>query len=289
MPERRSVEARLAAFAAAGALPPDLAPAPRGLSRTCIRAVQGAVLAVGAPVGWWLMAVAAGSDPVAVVGEYEALFLYLFVATLVAFALFGGVVGHREDRLLEANRMLDALSVSDPVTGLKNARYFRARLAEAWAHAATRHEPLSLVVIDLDRFKDVNDTWGHPTGDRVLLAVARALSTAVRGGDTTARLGDDTARMGGEEFAVLLTGTGLLAAVSVAERLLDAVRALRIPADGGGEVRVTASAGLASSEEGAASPDDLYARADAAMYAAKHAGRDRLALSCEPVPHLDVA
>jgi diguanylate cyclase (GGDEF)-like protein len=236
------------------------------------------VLGLGSPLGWWAIGVLAGSDPVRVVTAHGALFAYLLAATVVAFAAFGAVLGHREDRLLEANRMLDALSVSDPVTGLRNSRYLRARLAEAHAHALRAGHAVSLIVLDLDRFKDVNDTWGHPTGDRVLVAVARALHEGVRGGDTTARLDGAAARMGGEEFAVLLEDTGLIAGVAVAERLLDAVRAVAVDTPQG-PVRVTASAGLASTETCAGGPDELYAQADAAMYDAKHAGRDRLAVS----------
>jgi diguanylate cyclase (GGDEF)-like protein len=243
-----------------------------------VRALQGALLGIGSPLGWWGVAVAAGEDPVRAVTAHGVLFAYLFAGTVVAFSVFGAVLGHREDRLLQANHVLDVLSVSDPVTGLRNSRYFRARLAEAHQRATRRAGALSVIVVDLDHFKEVNDTWGHPVGDRVLLAVARALASTVRGGDTTARLDRDTARMGGEEFAVLLEGVDLVQAVAVAERLLDAIRAISVEAPGG-PVRVTASAGLASTEGVVEGADELYARADTAMYAAKHAGRDRLILS----------
>jgi diguanylate cyclase (GGDEF)-like protein len=173
--------------------------------------------------------------------------------------------------------MPDALSTSDPLTGLKSSRCFRARLEEACAEAAREGTPLSLLVLDVDHFGWVNELHGRALGDQVLAAVARALASAVRGSDTTARLDDQAARTGGGELAVLLPGTGLVAAVGVGERVLRAVResAVSTPV---GDVRVTASAGLASTEPGPLSAAELYGRAEAALRQAKDAGRDRLAV-----------
>ncbi|HEU0299891.1 MAG TPA: GGDEF domain-containing protein, partial [Longimicrobium sp.] len=135
-------------------------------------------------------------------------------------------------------------------------------------------EPLSLLVLDLDRFKRVNDRHGHPTGDAVLRQAGRAILATLRHGDTVARMEGAVARMGGEEFAILLPGAGLEQAREVAERVLDAIRSAAVPT-GDGEVRVTASLGIAPGP--LASADELYARADRAMYAAKAAGRDQVA------------
>ncbi|HEX8696494.1 MAG TPA: GGDEF domain-containing protein [Longimicrobium sp.] len=171
--------------------------------------------------------------------------------------------------------MLDALSVSDPLTGLKNLRYFHARLEEACAAAARDGTPLSLLVVGLDRFEAVADRHGRSAAEQVLAEAAHAVSRAVRGTDTAARLGGTAAHTGGEEFAVLLPGAGLVAAIGVGERILRAVREVRVelPEE---EVRVTASAGVASTEEGCTAPGDLHARADAALESARRAGRDRL-------------
>ena len=172
--------------------------------------------------------------------------------------------------------MLDALSVSDPLTGLKNLRYFHARLEEACAAAARDGTPLSLLVLGLDRFEAVADRYGRSAAERVLAEAAHAVSRAVRGTDTAARLGGAAAHTGGEEFAVLLPGAGLVAAIGVGERILRAVREVRVELPEEEEVRVTASAGVASTEEGCTAPGDLHARADAALEAARRAGRDRL-------------
>jgi diguanylate cyclase (GGDEF)-like protein len=248
------------------------------MPRTRIRALQGLLFGVFAAPGWVLVQclVEPGNTPGAEIAAHPWLYAYLLAGAAAGFAVFGWVLGHREDALLEANRRLDALSVSDPLTGLKNVRYFRARLEEARAGAERSGAPLSLVVLDLDRFKEVNDRFGHPTGDALLRRVAGVISGVVREGDTAARLNGSVARMGGEEFAVLLAGVAEAEAAAIAERILDAVRSAVLDTSGGGRVQVSASAGVASLECAADSADELYARADRAMYASKAAGRDRM-------------
>jgi diguanylate cyclase (GGDEF)-like protein len=242
------------------------------------RAGAGALAALLAPAAWLAVRAAEGVSPWSAAAGAPPPPAYFLLASLAVCTGFGALLGRHEERLLAANRALALLSVSDPVTGLKNARYFRARLAEAYAAAARTGAPLSVVVLDLDRFKAVNDRWGHPTGDRVLLAAAQAIGSAVRGGDTAAVLWDAAARVGGEEFALLLTGTGEDDARAVAERVREAVHAMRVPGPAGEEVRVTASAGVASARgDFAGGAQGLYAAADRAMYRAKEEGRDRVA------------
>lgn len=158
--------------------------------------------------------------------------------------------------------MPDAPPASDSLTGLKTPSYFQARLEEACAAATREGAPLSLLVIGLDP--------SETAGERVLAGAARAVARAVRGSDTAAHID-------GGRFAVLLPGAGLVAAIGVGERILRAVREERIALPEG-EVRVTASAGLACTEEGCLRPGDLQARAAAALEAARRAGRDRLAV-----------
>src|SRR4051812_11386120 len=171
------------------------------MSRTRFRALQGLAFGVFAAPGWALVQglIEPGNSPAAELAAHPWLYAYLLAGAAAGFAVFGAMLGRREDALLDANRRLDALSVSDPLTELKNVRYFRARLDEARAGALRSGEPLSLVVLDLDRFKEVNDRFGHPTGDALLRRVAAAVSGAVREGDTAARLNGSVARMGGEE------------------------------------------------------------------------------------------
>jgi diguanylate cyclase (GGDEF)-like protein/PAS domain S-box-containing protein len=160
-----------------------------------------------------------------------------------------------------AHERLVALARTDALTGLANHRAFRERLESDTARAARTGLPLSLVIIDLDRFKRVNDTWGHQAGDAVLREVARRLQASARRGDLPARIG-------GEELAWLLPDTGIAAARDAAERLRRAIRESPIPPVG----TVTASLGVA--ELGPDGPDDLVRRADAALYRAKEGGRD---------------
>jgi diguanylate cyclase (GGDEF)-like protein len=153
------------------------------------------------------------------------------------------------------------LADTDGLTGVANRRTFDATLAREIARAARGQDDLSLVMLDVDRFKQLNDTYGHQTGDDVLKRVAAALEGCMRSFDTVARYG-------GEEFAVLLPRASAADAVSVAERLRRAIaRSSTDPA-------VTVSAGVATFPLDAAAPADLVAAADAALYASKAAGRD---------------
>jgi diguanylate cyclase (GGDEF)-like protein len=256
------------------------------MTRTETRAAQGVLFGVFAAPGWALARTLA--EPRGTLwGELAAhswLYAYLLVGAAAGFAVFGAMLGRREDALEQMNLQLDELAVSDPLTGLRNVRYFRPRLEEARAAALRAGEALALVVLDLDRFKEVNDRFGHPAGDRVLRAVAGAIASAVREGDTAARLSGSVARMGGEEFAVVLPGAGAAEAAAVAARILEAIRATSVVTEKEEEVRVSASAGVAATDAGALTADELYARADRAMYASKAAGRDCVSTWAEPEP-----
>lgn len=253
------------------------------LPRAWIRALQGAALAFGAPLGWLALRVAAGHDAGAELAAAAPLYLYMLLGSAATFIGFGAALGKHEDCLIGANRALDELAVSDPVTGLRNARYFRARLREEKARAQRSGEPLSVVVMDLDRFKRVNDRYGHPVGDEVLVAVSAAITGVVRGGDTAATLRGTAARMGGEEFALLLPDTDGFAARAIAERVRRAVRDAVVHTPEGEEVRITISCGVASGRPTDADGGQaIYAAADQAMYQAKRAGRNRTRLHGDP-------
>jgi diguanylate cyclase (GGDEF)-like protein len=161
-------------------------------------------------------------------------------------------------------------AVTDELTGLANHRRLQEILDAEIAKAQRSGLPLCLAILDIDRFKQVNDLHGHPEGDRVLVAVATALQTR-------ARRSDEPARYGGEEFAVVLPATSLDEAYQAAEALRREVQRLRVPLAGGGELRVTASLGVAQLDAGAGAgvKASLIAAADAALYEAKRAGRNR--------------
>ena len=165
--------------------------------------------------------------------------------------------------LEDANARLHELASKDGLTGLWNRRSFLGDLDTALAAFHRDGQPFSLVLLDIDKFKTYNDTYGHPAGDEVLRRFARVLRT-------TARSYENPARYGGEEFAIVLHNTGAAKALAAAERFRKAV-------EGGEWVEraVTCSLGVASVGADGATSDALIAAADAALYASKEAGRNR--------------
>jgi diguanylate cyclase (GGDEF)-like protein len=161
---------------------------------------------------------------------------------------------------------VERLATRDALTSLANRRLFEESLARETARSRRLRTPLSLVVLDVDHFKQVNDTYGHLTGDAVLREVARAIETGIKSFDVAARYG-------GDEFVVLLPGCGASDAVGVAERVRTQVAR---------EVHgapVTLSAGVATMPDNAIDSERLVAAADGALYEAKRGGRDRVAAS----------
>lgn len=157
---------------------------------------------------------------------------------------------------------------SDPLTGLNNRRAF-LEYAERDVRRALRYDfPVALIMLDLDHFKTVNDTYGHPVGDRVLAALAETLRQTTREVDAIGRLG-------GEEFAILMPDAGAEAALQAAERVRKAVEALTLDVDGLCLV-VTASFGVAVHGRADETIHDLFTRADRALYRAKQRGRNRV-------------
>jgi diguanylate cyclase (GGDEF)-like protein len=159
-------------------------------------------------------------------------------------------------------------SVIDPLTQLYNRRYLDETLRRELARATRRGMPLAVIILDLDHFKRVNDTFGHEAGDLLLRNVARVLQQAVRGGDVACRFG-------GEEMVVLLPECTLDIALARAERLRQEIRALKLAVNKD-VLAVSASFGVAAYPLHGDTPEALLQAADAAMYAAKHAGRDRV-------------
>ncbi|MBN1207516.1 MAG: diguanylate cyclase [Myxococcaceae bacterium] len=172
---------------------------------------------------------------------------------------------------------LQKLSVMDGLTLLHNHRYFQERLREEFRVAQRYDDALSLILVDLDHFKEINDRYGHPAGDDVLRQVARLLLQTMRETDIVARYG-------GEEFAVLLPRTPLPGAITVAERIWKELGTLPVGPDG--SLRVTASLGVSGfPHRSVLSPEQLLLTADEALYRAKREGRNRIGLH-SPLPLL---
>ena len=168
------------------------------------------------------------------------------------------------------HELVSEQAVTDELTGLANARAFRDLAEKEVARAARFGHTLSLLMLDLDDFKQVNDTYGHLQGDEVLRTLGRILDSESRGVD-------EPARYGGEEFVIALPETDLEGAVELAERVRTRLESQEIARlDGGGVIRVTASVGAASIPRSAHDLRDLIAAADAALYRAKAGGKNRV-------------
>ncbi|MBU1817573.1 MAG: sensor domain-containing diguanylate cyclase, partial [Gammaproteobacteria bacterium] len=164
-----------------------------------------------------------------------------------------------------ANRALDLQARTDALTGLLNRRGFETQMAFGLAMARRSGRPLSLITVDVDHFKRVNDTYGHEAGDEVLRRLARTLEERLRGSDVIARLG-------GEEFVVLLPDTDLAGAQAIAQALVQAMADQQDPVVGS----ITVSAGVASMRGLQDNGTDILRRGDAALYEAKGQGRNRV-------------
>ena len=168
----------------------------------------------------------------------------------------------------------EALTVTDELTDLYNSRYLNISLRREVKRALRSARPLSLLFIDLDGFKGINDTHGHLSGSRALVEAA----AVIRG---SARETDVVARFGGDEFAVILPETGRDGAIMVAERIRERIAAHSFLAADHLEVRLTASVGIATLPDVAASADELVQAADRAMYKVKMSGKNGIHLASD--------
>ena len=176
------------------------------------------------------------------------------------------------------HELVSEQAITDDLTGLSNKRRFRDIVTKEAERAHRFEHALSLLMLDIDNFKSVNDTYGHPQGDEVLRRVARAL-------ESESRWVDEPARYGGEEFAVALPETGPKGALEVAERMRARIAAEEIPRlDGDGSIRVTASIGAATMPGAATDVEALVAAADGALYESKRAGKNRVTVADEAPP-----
>ena len=161
------------------------------------------------------------------------------------------------------------LAVTDPLTGLHNRRYLDTHLRAMAEQAKTSGKPLSIVLVDIDNFKSINDTYGHAAGDDVLREFAARFRSSTRGADLACRIG-------GEEFAVVMPDTSLEHACQIGERLREHIACEPFQAEAGTRLAVTASVGIATFDLAQGSLEALLKRADEALYIAKRGGRNRV-------------
>ncbi|MCX6944073.1 MAG: response regulator [Opitutales bacterium] len=171
-------------------------------------------------------------------------------------------------KLSDTLQALRKLATHDQLTSLLNRREFDRILAEEKERSRRFGHPFALVLVDIDHFKRVNDTYGHPVGDLVLQEVACRMTRGLRDVDRAARFG-------GEEFALIIMQADRTVALQAAQRACAAVESAPISIEGGPELRVTVSAGAAALPDDAVTGPDLVAAADKALYAAKSRGRNR--------------
>lgn len=169
-----------------------------------------------------------------------------------------------------SNRRLQLAALTDPLTELANRRAGVAALSQTWSASVRHGQPLTVISIDIDHFKSINDVYGHAAGDTVLQHIGRDLRAAARKEDTVCR-------WGGEEFLVISPNVALADGILAAERLRKSIATLPIVADGVA-IAITVSLGVASWESGLGSQERLLAVVDQALYAAKQGGRNRLVI-----------
>lgn len=239
-----------------------------GLKRATVFPFVGALLALGAPLGLLaLRALITASLPTVswVWGEFSddlATYLYTHVSTTAAFTITGHILGRQQDRLF-------SLSFRDALTGLHNARYLHRRLDEGLARHARYGATLSVLLLDLDGLKQINDTGGHAAGDLAILALAGAMSRQSRSTDIPVRTG-------GDEFAILCPETGREDAANLAERIRHDLRRETVHGRW-----LSVSIGVAEAM-GNTSGAGLLKCADAALYRAKASGRNQVCVAGRP-------
>ena len=228
--------------------------------------LAGMLISVGAPLGFlllqtFILRLYSLSSIWSDIASNSLVYLYTSVTTMLAFALFGYVLGWQTDQLQQ-------LSAADALTGLYNRRAMSASLEHECSRSRRYRSPLSVLLVDVDELKRVNDVHGHAAGDQVIRAVASAITMTLRETDIGGR-------WGGDEFLIIAPGTVGAAATTLAERLrLELAKQETI-----GEAKATASVGVAtfdSNHRPLEDPDALMQAADAALYCAKAAGRNQV-------------
>jgi diguanylate cyclase (GGDEF)-like protein len=241
-------------------------------------ALAGVALGLGAPLGSLLLRFlfhhAGETWPARLAHEWmlaSYFYVYMTVGTMTAFAIFGYVLGAREDVLEKEKKYVSNLAIKDGLTGLYNHRYLLEHLTAEFEQVKRYGFPLTCLMLDVDNFKHVNDQHGHVFGDRVLRVLARILREQVRRVDTAGRYG-------GEEFLILMPHSIAVDVLPVADRIRAEFQEYPFHVDGQ-TINVTISIGIATASPATGHVKDkksLLEAADAALYKAKSEGKNRI-------------
>jgi len=231
------------------------------MNKIILRSIQACIFATGAPLGWLVIRLIGGADLVQELSQHIGLYSYMLFGTMVVFVLFASYVGHKESTITK-------VAFRDALTDIYNLRYFIERMDQETDRSRRYETPISLIYFDLDFFKKVNDKFGHPAGDKVLIQVTSKIKELVRSYDIFARVG-------GEEFAILQPRCGVVDSVHSAELIRQAIENLKIKISEGKEIQVTLSAGVTEWKVGE-NTQDFYKRADKLLYQAKQNGRNKV-------------
>ena len=188
---------------------------------------------------------------------------------ILLFILFYRLVGWIGKRIEQNEQRLEQFATVDQLTGLYNYRTYNSILKSEIVRARRYDRPVSVLMLDIDHFKRVNDTYGHMTGDRVLERMGHLLKESVRAESSVCRYG-------GEEFSIIVPEVGAEAASETAERLRETVEQTSFSDEQGRPIKITVSIGVAAFPKSAATVDELTNAADTALYAAKEGGRNRV-------------
>ncbi|TQV70967.1 GGDEF domain-containing protein [Aliikangiella marina] len=231
------------------------------MNKVILRSIQAALFAAGAPLGWLFIQFLKGVDLAQEILNNWDLYTYMLFGTMTVFVLFAIYVARKETHMTQ-------IASRDALTNIYNLRYFIERMQQETDRARRYETPVSLIYFDLDHFKKVNDTYGHPVGDKVLIEVAKTVKDLVRSYDIFARVG-------GEEFAILQPTCGIEDSKKSAEMIRDAIENLTIQINDGKTVQVTLSCGVTEWVVGE-DVDAFYKRADGFLYQAKQTGRNKV-------------
>jgi diguanylate cyclase (GGDEF)-like protein len=248
----------------------------RSINKSIFLSVIGAFWGFGSPLGamilLWFLPHPTQTIWYFAVEEYQNnsfFFIYMTSATCFFFAFFGYRIGQSEDQILKRDRRLTNQVLIDPLTRLGNHRFLHESFSAEYQRHRVSHQPLSCLMLDLDHFKRVNDTYGHPFGDYVLFHFAKIIQKSIRQGDTATRYG-------GEEFLCILPNCDLQEAFNVSERIRQKTQNCLFSKENH-QTKITVSIGLITSHKiSGTSYKRLIDLADKALYQAKMKGRNKI-------------